>query len=75
MSKQINNTPQLTSRLKYLKPKLVVVYKDKRSEKESLVDVNTHFQATERVPIHTLLLVPPTVVKNKKNKKKKGFIS
>ena len=51
-TEQANNiTRQLNSWLKYPKPKLVVVYKDKRFERESLLDVSTHFKAMEH--IHT----------------------
>ena len=42
----ISITRQQNSRLKYLKPKLVVVYKDNRFVKESLPHVGKHFLAT-----------------------------
>ena len=42
-------TTNINSWLKYPQPKLVVVYKGKRFERESLLDVSTHFKAMEHM--------------------------
>ena len=67
----ISITRQQNSRLKYLKPKLVVVYKDKRFVKESLLDVGKHFLATATFQCTHFCSYHPPCVKKKRGRRGK----